>query len=380
MVYMYIKRKITNQITSRLFQGKIFIIYGPRQSGKTTLVKNIVDNLKDKNIRMVFGDDRNTLELLTNPSISDIATFVAGYDLVVIDEAQNINNIGITLKLLHDHFPDVQVIATGSSSFELANKIVEPLTGRNYEFFVLPFSVLELEEEFGRDYVENSLEQRLIYGSYPEIIVSNIDIKLKLQKIASDYTSKDILKFDRIRRSDKLIKLLQALALQIGQEVSFTELSQTLGIDRGTIERYIEILEQSFIIFRLEPYSNNKRRSLKRLRKIYFYDTGIRNALINNFNQLDLRNDAGNLFENFIISEFVKNNKEVLSSKRFYFWRSYNGEEIDLIVENNGVLSSFECKLNFNKEKIIKSINAPISEVQIITSKNFVLRLKENIL
>jgi hypothetical protein len=234
----------------------------------------------------------------------------------------------------------------------------------------LPFSIHELISATDRHQVEQSLSERIIYGSYPEIVLSEGDLRLRLEKIASDYTSRDILRFDQIRKTDKLITLLQALALQIGQEVSYLEIGQTLGIDRETINRYITILEQSFIIFRLEPYTTNARRSLRRGRKIYFWDTGIRNALINNFNPLDLRTDGGHLFENYIIAEFLKQNYATLKSDRYFFWRAYNGKEIDLLIENNGQLKGYECKYT-SSDTLKKMKDAPVSQIEIITTKNY---------
>ena len=368
---MYIERQIKAQILPRLESGKIIIIYGPRQVGKTTLLNNIVNLLPNEKIKFINGDDFLVRDQLTNPTIESLIQYLKGYTLLIIDEAQYIQNIGITLKLIHDHIKGLKVIVTGSSSFELANKVVEPLTGRNYEFFVLPFSFQEIENHFGLQKAEDGLEQRLIFGSYPEIVLGEQDINLKLQKLVSDYTSKDILKFDKIRKPDKLVTLLKALALQAGQEVSYSEIGQNYGIDKETVNRYMTILEQSFIIFRLDPYMGNERMALRKIKKVYFWDVGLRNAIINNLNSTSLRVDKGHLFENYIVSETLKNNYNKLEFKKFYYWRAYNGEEIDLLVEKDGELKGYEIKFNYKESLLYLSDKAPIKKVEVITSKNY---------
>ena len=371
MLTMFIERAVQTHMRQHLFQGKVLVVYGPRQSGKTTLMRHIITLYPEKRIKYVSGDDYSIAQALTNASSSTLKTFVDGVDILVIDEAQYIHNIGLTLKLLHDTYPRVQVIATGSSSFELANKVIEPLTGRNYEFYILPFSLGELKDaSLYQGGLEQELETRILYGMYPEIVLSDSATQLKLEKIASDYTSKDVLRFDRIRKSDKLIALLKALALQIGNEFSDTEIGQTIGIDKETVYRYLDILEQSFIIFRLNPYTTNSRRALRRLKKVYFWDTGLRNALIQNFNPLDLRTDKGGLFENFCIAELLKKQKNTLDTSLNTFWRSYGGEEIDFLVEKNGHLTGYECKWKHDKDTIQKSASAPVREVKVITRYN----------
>jgi uncharacterized protein len=373
----YIHRELTEQITKRLFKGKVIILYGPRQVGKTTLLEHILSEYADKKVLRVYGDDVDARMALEDASIAKLQAFVAGFDIVYIDEAQYVTNIGVALKLLHDHCPDVQVLATGSSSFELANKIIEPLTGRHYSFYLFPLSLTELMHAHDRYYVEARIDERLIYGSYPAVVLGTGDAKEVLTRIADDYSSKDVLRFEKVRNAQVLVKLLRALALQIGNEVSYNEIAGTLGIDKETITRYVSILEQSFIIFTLEPYADNARRALKRKRKIYFWDVGLRNALIANLNSLDLRTDSGHIFENFVIAEFLKKDRETLLHHNYFFYRAYDGEEIDLLVERNGVLEGYECKVTSDKPYITKSADAPVQKVTVITKRSAPLFFEE---
>ncbi len=367
-----IDRYITKQLKDKLFKGKVVIIYGPRQAGKTTFLKNFLQDFE--NTRYINCDVPENIDGLSPKSAGKLREFIGDYKLVILDESQRIFDVGRTLKILVDEYPKMQIIATGSSSFDLENKLAEPLTGRHYDFMMLPPMWSELTFLYSdRTELISSLENRLLYGSYPEIIFpkDGDDRKERIKSIAGDYAMKDILAFEGVRKADNIMKLLKALAYQMGQEVSYKELAQNFGLSIQTIERYIDILEKAFIVFRLQPYVNNKRVSLRRTRKIYFWDTGLRNALINNFESLDLRPDKGALFENYIISELRKKNFSQFSSQNFYFWRAYDGEEIDIVLEKDGKLVGYECKWKTDKDILKKSTDAPIKEVAIITSENY---------
>jgi len=372
-----IERYITKQLNNKLFKGKVVIIYGPRQAGKTTFLKHFLKNFI--NTRYISCDVPENIEGLAPKSAGKLREFIGDYKLVVLDEAQRILDIGRTLKILVDEHPEMQIIATGSSSFDLENKLAEPLTGRHYDFMMLPPMWSELASLYSdRTELIGSLENRLLFGSYPEIIFpkDGDSRKERVKSIAEDYAMKDILSFEGVRKSDNIMKLLKALAYQMGQVVSYKELAQNFGLSIQTVERYIDILEKAFIVFRLQPYVNNKRISLRRSRKIYFWDIGLRNALINNFEDLALRPDKGALFENYIVSELRKKNFSYSLSQNFYFWQAYDGEEIDIILEKDGKLLGYECKWKCEKDLIKKSIDAPVNEVEIITSENYMNFLK----
>jgi len=343
-------RILKKTVEQRLWKGKVIVIYGARQVGKTTLVKEIINS--NKNISLYLNcDEPDIREALTNKSSTELIRFLGEEKkLVVIDEAQRVKNIGLTLKLLIDNYPKIQIIATGSSSFELSNMVIEPLTGRKYEYYLFPLSVSELKIKHSDMELNRLLEKMMISGMYPEVFNSNKkEAQTILKTLASSTLFKDVLQFQDIRNSDILEKLLQALALQIGNEVSYTELASLLGINKITVANYIRILEQAFIIFTVSPFSRNLRNELKKMRKIYFYDLGLRNALINNFNPLNLRNDVGALWENFLISERKKRNSYNDSNVNSYFWRTHQQQEIDYIEEGNGKISAFEFKLGKGK-------------------------------
>ncbi|MDP3981398.1 MAG: ATP-binding protein [Chlamydiota bacterium] len=365
-----IRRDIEKLIIASLSKAKIIVIYGPRQTGKTTLVKMI---LKDHQEGALYlnCDEIDVRQNLSGKTSTELKAYLSGCKLVVIDEAQRIENIGLTLKLIADNIPDLRVIATGSSSFELSDRIKEPLTGRKIEFHLYPFSIHELSQIYETNEISRLLERRIIYGMYPEVVIkedSNI-----LAQLADSYLYKDVLSYQNIKRHDVLLRLLQALALQVGSEVSYNELSALAGIDKKTVESYINILEQAFVIFRLMPFSRNLRNELKKLRKIYFYDTGIRNALINNLNPLNIRTDAGALFENFMISERLKRNFNFGIRRNIYFWRTHQQHEIDYIEEGAGHLEGFEFKLNPRQYDPPKDFIAayPGSGVNLLTRENF---------
>lgn len=368
-----IKRTIQKNVEDKLFKGKIVVIYGARQVGKTTLVKEI--QKKFSNSVYFNCDEIDVRNALIDKTSSEIKKFLGDSKLVILDEAQRIKNIGLTLKLIVDNFPEIQVVATGSSSFDLSNKIKEPLTGRKYEFYLYPFSLEEAKSIYSSNLeIKRILEKFLLFGMYPEIVQKNgvSSIKENLKSITGSYLYKDILQYQSIKSPEILEKLLQALALQIGNEVSYNELSGLLAVDKKTIANYIQILEQAFIIFRLKPLKRKIRQELGKLRKIYFYDLGIRNALINNFNALDLRNDVGFLWENFMISERLKQNQNHNKTFNTYFWRMKN-QEIDYIEEEGGSFSGFEFKFNkdtFKKPKVFLKTYQN-SSIELVNKDNY---------
>ena len=344
---MLIIRKIKKDLENALFKGKVVILYGARQVGKTTLVKNIIEEYSNDSLYLNC-DEIDVRQSLTDKTSTELKSFIGARRLVVIDEAQRVKNIGLTLKLLIDNFPEIQIIATGSSSFELSGQIKEPLTGRKTEFYLYPFSVGELSQINSPLELNRLLEDLLIFGSYPGVIFAQSSREKIVRELATSYSYKDVLAYQDIRNPELLEKLLQALALQVGSEVSYTELAQLLGVNKVTIENYVRILEQAYIIFRVGPFSRNIRNELKKKRKIYFCDLGLRNALINNFNPVSLRQDVGALWENFMIIERIKRNNNLGVSNNIYFWRTTSGKEIDYIEDGGGDLSGYEFKWQKN--------------------------------
>lgn len=337
-----ITRTLEKAIHDRLFKGKAIIVFGPRQCGKSTLVEAV---LSGKEYLHVSGDDSDIREILSNTSVATLKTIIGKKKIFFIDEAQRINNIGLTLKLITDQIKDVQVIATGSSAFELSGQVNEPLTGRKYEFMLYPLSFGEMVAHHGFLNERKLIEYRLIYGYYPEIVSKQSEEKELLKLLAGSYLYKDLLMLEQVKKPILLEKLLKALALQVGSEVSYNELAQTIGANKQTVEKYIDLLEKAFVIFVLPALNRNVRNEIKKGKKIYFYDCGIRNAIINNFNVMTSRTDAGALWENYVISERMKflhyNN---LDAKQ-YFWRTTQQQEIDLIEEHEGgELKAFEFK------------------------------------
>jgi len=340
--------------------------------GKTTLVKEIQKKYFNESLYLNC-DEPDIRNLFTEKTSTEIKSFIGDKKLIILDEAQRIRNIGLTLKLMVDNFPEIQVIATGSSSFDLSNKIAEPLTGRKHEFHLYPFSLEEIKQIYSDLEINRILEQRIVFGMYPEIFFSGVEAENKIKDLTRSYLFKDVLEFQNIKNAEAIGKLLTALALQIGNEVSYNELAQTVGIDKITVSNYIQILEKAFIVFRLPPFSRNLRNELKKLRKIYFFDCGIRNALINNLNSLNLRQDTGALWENFIISERVKYNRNHGADKNIYFWRTREGREIDYLEEAGGKLNGFEIKWADEKFKTPKVFSEayPESKIKLISRENY---------
>lgn len=340
-----ISRLLQKTIESRLFAGKAIIVIGARQVGKSTLFKLILEK-QDYKALQLNCDEPEVRDMLSNINTAELRLLIADNRIVVIDEAQRVENIGMTLKLITDNFPDVQLLVTGSSSFELQDKLNEPLTGRKYEYHLYPISTAELMASNGLLGVKQTLEQRLVYGSYPDILNHADDAKELLMNLAGSYLYKDLLTLESVRRPVLLGKLLTALALQVCSEVSYNELAQTVGTDNKTIEKYIDLLEKCYIVFRLNGFNRNLRTELKKSKKVYFFDNGIRNAILQNFAPLSLRQDAGALWENFIISERIKRNHYLGRYVNSYFWRTTQQQEIDYVEECDGQFSIFEMKWN----------------------------------
>ncbi len=340
---MRIERILKQAVLKRLFKGKVLILYGARQVGKTTLVREVAELYKDESVYFNC-DEPDVRDAFTEKTSTQMKAFVGDKKLVILDEAQQVVNIGKTLKLLHDSFPEMQLLATGSSSFELSDKVAEPLTGRKAEFILYPFSIEELSALRPQLDEARLLERRLVYGMYPEIALKSGDPAEDLKSLARSYSYKDVLKYHNIKNHEVLQKLLQALALQVGNEVSYNELSALLGVDKNTVASYIQILEKAFIVFRVGPFSRNLRNELKRLRKVYFYDVGLRNALINNLNPLGLRQDTGALWENFLVAERLKLLANHGADRQFFFWRTQQGQELDLLEVEGDRIRAYEIK------------------------------------
>lgn len=343
-----IERLLKSLIEKRLYRNKAIIVIGPRQVGKTTLLKMIVSDTKNKVLEWNC-DEPDVRRRLTEPTSTELKAEIGDADLILIDEAQRIKNIGITLKLLIDNYPEKQVIATGSSAIEMSNSINEPLTGRKYEYVMYPFSCEELFNEFGEQEERRMLERRLIYGSYPEVVNNSGEERETLTELVGSYLYKDIFSFQDVRKPEIIEQLLQALALQIGSEVSYNELGRLLGLNTATVQRYIDLLEKSYVLFHLRSFSRNVRSELKKSRKIYFYDNGVRNALIGDYKPLALRNDTGALWENYIIAERLKHNAYNTFYGKSYFWRTQQQQEIDYIEDIDGMLHTYEFKWNEGK-------------------------------
>jgi hypothetical protein len=371
---MYIPQKQLENARKSIAVQKAIIIYGPRRCGKTTLLNKLVVSAKEGYL-FVNGEDISVQEYLESQSIEKLKSFLGKKKMLIIDEAQKIKNIGLNIKLILDNISKVKVIASGSSSFDLAKQVGEPLTGRKITLKMYPLAQLELSNIQSRVQIDACLEERLIYGSYPEVILNKNNTKniTYLREIVNSYLYKDILELERIRHSDKITRLLQLLAFQIGKEVSYNELSTKLGMSKNTIERYLDLLEKSFVVFKLRGFSRNLRKEITKNPRFYFYDTGIRNALINNFNPLTMRDDLGMLWENYIIIERLKKQEYLNINSNNYFWRTYNQKEIDLVEEREGKLFGYEIKWQSKREKIPKEWEEAYknSNYQLITKENY---------
>lgn len=365
---MMIQRSLEKAISQRIGHGKAIILLGARQVGKTTMLRNLLRGRDD--VLWLNGDEPDVRSLFENASSTLLGALIGKRRIVVIDEAQRIADIGIGIKLITDNLPGVQVLATGSSSFDLANQINEPLTGRKVEYRMFPLSFGELVEHHGLLEEKRLLPHRMVFGSYPDVVVHQGDERVILGELADSYLYKDILSFDKIKKSDKLVKLLQALAFQIGSEVSYNELSQLCGLDPKTVESYVTLLEKSYIVFRLGSFSRNLRNELKFARKIYFWDCGIRNAVIGNYQMVENRMDVGALFENYMVAERLKKLHAEKSYAKSYFWRSRTKQEVDYVEEMDGQISTAEFKWNPRRRAALPlsfSRSYPDAAFQVVT-------------
>lgn len=354
---MYIERTLSKQISSRLASSsKVIILYGPRQVGKTTLINHILKGYSLRTLK-IDADESKYLDILGSKDVEKLRSLISGYDLLVLDEAQQIPHIGTNLKLIHDHIPEIKVIVTGSSSFDLSSKVTEPLTGRHWSYELFPISFGELRKSMNEVELNNQLEDRLVYGSYPELfqIQSYDERKKHLNSICTSYLFKDVLKIAQIRNSGRLRDLLKLIAFQIGNEVSLSELGSIVGMSKDTVAHYIDLLEKSYVLFRLRGLSRNLRKEVSKMDKIYFYDLGIRNSIIDMVKPLSERNDVGQLWENLLIVERLKHNAYRQIQASSYFWRLHTGAELDYVEEVSGKLHGYEFKWGNKNAKCPKS-------------------------
>lgn len=348
---MYIKRKLKTPILNHFFKRKAIVVLGARQVGKSTLMKHVTDEMQEP-VLDLNCDDPEVRTILSDINSANLRILISNYKVIAIDEAQRVENVGLVLKRMVDSYPDIQVLVSGSSSLHLRDSINEPLTGRKYEYTMYTISTGELYETEGLVKTRQKLESRLIYGSYPDVVTHPEEAKELLRTLADSYLYKDILELDEVRKPAVLQKILVALALQLGSEVAYNEVARTVGSDPKTVERYIDLLEKSFVVYSLSGLSRNMRNELKKARKIFFYDTGIRNAILQNYAPVPLRNDVGALWENFFILERMKYNAYHGRHVNYYFWRTVNQQEIDFIEECDGEFVIFEMKWNESKANV----------------------------
>lgn len=368
---MIINREVQKSLENDFYKGKVIILTGPRQVGKTTLIENILEGRQEDQIYFL-GDNRTDRSKLEDKDWEQLQDIIGDKKIIFIDEAQKIANVGNVLKLMVDKFKTKkQIIATGSSSLKLLSNTQEPLTGRKFVHEIYGLSVNEIFPTLNKLDFDKKLSDLLIYGSYPEVYLSNgVDKGRLLNEITNSYLYKDILELEQVRNPATISKLLQAIALQIGSEVSQAELSNLVGLDFKTVERYIDLLEKNFVIFRLPPYFNNQRKTLSKQNKIFFYDLGIRNTIINNLNPLEIRNDVGQLWENFLISERMKWRRAHHLTANQYFWRTYDGAEVDLVEEYGGKLYGYEFKWGNNRTAPKSWLENNNSEFKSINKEN----------
>lgn len=343
---MHIPRYLKKQIIKKLEPNKVVVLYGARQVGKTTLVKEILKDFDSKEYLFLSGEDRDVRSWFASQSVSTLKRYIGSTKLLIIDEAQKVDQIGLNLKLIVDHIDGIKVIATGSSSFELAHQVGEPLVGRKWQFTLYPISQLEMQNIENKHETLSNISDRLIYGSYPDVITT-LGIKEKkeiINSIVDGYLYRDILEFEEIKKSQKIIDILKLIAFQIGQEVSLHEIGNSINLDSRTVERYLDLLEKVFIVKRVRGFSRNLRKEITKTSRYYFYDNGIRNAVVGNFNDLDTRNDIGQLWENYLFMERMKRNEYKGIDTNVYFWRTWDKKEIDLVEEREGKLFGYEFK------------------------------------
>jgi len=373
IISFMIERRLKQLIIPRLFRGKAIVLTGPRQVGKTTLLKMLMAET-DRKVLYWNCDEPDIRQKLSNSTSTQLKSETASAEIIMIDEAQRVPNIGVTLKLLVDNLPDKQVVVTGSSALELSNFLNEPLTGRKYEYNMFPLSAEELIDHHNATEERRLLERRMLFGSYPEVVSRPGEERETLTNLINSYLYKDVFTFQDVRKPEIIEQLLQALALQIGSEVSFNELSRLLGLNSQTVQRYVDLLEKSFVVFHLRSFSRNLRNELKKSRKIYFYDNGVRNAVLGDFKPLQLRNDAGPLWENYLVSERMKHNSYSLYYGKSYFWRTQQQQEVDYLEDIDGVLHAFEFKWSANKQPKLTDTfakNYPDHTFLIVNPENY---------
>ena len=374
-----IQRALQKVLEQYIGKGKAILLIGARQVGKSTLFRMLTETIVEDKLLWLNCDIQDVRNILDNPTLTTLQLLLGNKNVVVIDEAQRVPNVGMTLKLMVDNFSDVQLLVTGSSALDLHNRLNEPLTGRKIEYHLYPISTGELYASKGLIGLNELFERRMIYGSYPDVLLGTLPPEKVLVELTESYLYKDILEMEGLRKSSALQKLLVALALQVGSEVSYNELSKTVGVDNKTIEKYIDILEKCYIVFRLNSFSRNIRSELTKSKKIYFYDLGVRNAVIRSFAPLEFRQDNGALWENFFIAERLKYNQYADRMVNAYFWRTSDKQEIDYIEEVNGELHLFEMKWNVKKQKT-KLPNLFVEtyhpkQANVITPENYLLFL-----
>lgn len=369
-----LKRILEDRIAARIEPNKAVLIFGSRRVGKTILMRQLLKKIEG-NTMLLNGEDYDTMALLQNQSIANYRHLLEGIDLLAIDEAQNIPDIGSKLKLIVDEIEGIRVIASGSSSFDLLNKAGEPLVGRSIQFHLTPFSQKEIAQTETVLETRQNLESRLIYGSYPEVVnIDSFERKTDyLRDIVGAYLLKDILAIDGLKNSGKMKELLRLIAFQLGNEVSYDELGKQLGMSKNTVEKYLDLLSKVYVVYRLGAYARNLRKEVTKAGKWYFYDSGIRNAIIGNFNPLSIRHDVGALWENYLIGERIKANYNYGLGKEFYFWRTYDGQEIDLIEESSDSLTALEFKWGNKQPNIPKVFNEayPNATYDVINKSNY---------
>lgn len=366
-----IARKLSRLIEDYMSQPKVIVVTGARQVGKTTMLQALCEH---KNTLTLNCDDSDDAQLITDRTSTELAHMLSPYEVVFIDEAQRVKDIGLTLKKIGDLKLSTKVIATGSSSLDLSDNINEPATGRLVEFNLYPFSLAEMAADSSWRDEKRLLSQRMIYGLYPDVVNNPANVKRTLKMLVDSYLYKDVYAYRGLKKPDVLQKLVKALALQIGSEVSYNELSNLLGVDKETVENYISLLEKCFVVFRLDSFSRNMRNEIKKGKKIYFYDNGVRNAILSNFAPLDMRNDCGELWENLMVSERVKRNACSDSFAQLYFWRTHDQREIDLIEEEDGILHGYEFKWNPKRKASLPTTFAaayPNSTFNVVTPDDF---------
>lgn len=371
---MYIERNIENNIINNLSKGKVIIILGARRVGKTKLLESIIKKINEPYI-YINGEDIPSTHQIAERSIQKYKELLASTKLLIIDEAQKIDEIGLKLKLMIDHVKNVKIIATGSSSFDLADRTGEPLTGRKFSYELYPIAQSELKNTENLIETSERLESRMIYGSYPEVLLveDNIERKRYLRELIASYLIKDLLALDKVRNSSKIFNILQLLAFQVGSTVSLNEIAQKVGLDVKTVERYIDLLTKVFVIYKLSGFSRNMRKEITKSSKYFFYDNGIRNAIIDNFHPISLRNDVGQLWENYILMERLKFQSYSGLYSYNYFWRTYDRQEIDLIEDRGGKLYAYEMKYSQNKSRIPAAFKKsyPDASYEIINKNNY---------